>query len=148
MGRALHHNCGHPNKGYREEKRSSIVLFTIVILFFVCNAPRLLLNFYEFFTIEKLKDQCYTIPLWTMVLTSVSLLLMTINSSINFFVYCFANSAFREELYERVSQFSRSWFVNSMSDETAETTMIPMQEVCYLFKRGSTRARYCWATVC
>ena len=130
----MHHNCGHPNKGYREEKRSSIVLFTIVILFFVCNAPRLLLNFYEFFTIEKLKDQCYTIPLWTMVLTSVSLLLMTINSSINFFVYCFANSAFREELYERVSKVSRTWFrVNSMSDDSVETTMmnsLPMQEVC------------------
>jgi len=60
---------------------------------------------------------------------------MTINSSINFFVYCFANSAFREELYERVSQLSITWFVNSMSDETAETTMIPMQERVNLLPR-------------
>ena len=39
-----------------------------------------------------------------MVTTSVSLVLITSNASTNFFIYCFVNNAFREEL-------SRHWKV-------------------------------------
>ena len=52
------------------------------------------MNFYEFFSIDAFRKNrdneasCNLLPLWVMVMTSVSLLLMTINSSINFFIYC------------------------------------------------------------
>jgi hypothetical protein len=53
-----------------------------------------MLNFYEFFSIDAFRKNrdnetsCNLLPLWVMVMTSVSLLLMAINSSINFFIYC------------------------------------------------------------
>ena len=68
-----------------------------------------------------------------MLLTSVSLVLMTINSSVNFFIYCFANTTFRQELYDRMGKFSKLLFKNSIgsngsfAEET--TTTMPMQEV-------------------
>jgi Na+(H+)/acetate symporter ActP len=91
------------NNNYNEEKRCAIVLFVIVTMFFVCNVPRIVLNFYEFFTIEDFREdnECYVLPLWVMVMTSVSVVLMTINSSVNFFIYCLVNTKFREELKSR-----------------------------------------------
>ena len=64
-------------------------------------------------------------------MTSVSLVLMAINSSVNFFIYCFANSAFRDECHDRISKISKVLFKNSIGHhDTSETsTMMPMQEV-------------------
>ncbi len=38
-----------------EDKRCAIVLFVVVIMFLVCNVPRIVLNCYEFFTIDAFK---------------------------------------------------------------------------------------------
>ena len=105
-------------ESYKEERRCAAVLFTIVILFFVSHAPRILLNFYEFFAIEEFKDPCYHIPLWAMILTCVSLLFMTINSSVNFFVYCFANSLFRQEILQRWSKIKDFCSFGSNNDQS------------------------------
>lgn len=48
-------------------------------------------------------NACYRLPSWVMVTTLVSLLLMTINASINFFIYCWINTTFRKELTRRFS---------------------------------------------
>ena len=69
------------------------------------NTPRLILNFYEFFINEAFQESskpnptgCFYLPHWVLVTTSVSLVLITSNASTNFFIYCFVNTAFREEL--------------------------------------------------
>lgn len=120
-------------ESYKEERRCAAVLFTIVILFFVSHAPRILLNFYEFFAIEEFKDPCYHIPLWAMILTCVSLLFMTINSSVNFFVYCFANSLFRQEILERWTKFKAIFRTsNNQSNHQLPDNTIQLQVVSYL----------------
>jgi len=78
------------------------VLFGIVVIFVASNVPRIFLNFYEFFTIEKMKEDCYAIPTWVMIMTSVSVTLMVLNSSINFFIYCLVNQDFRVELQSQI----------------------------------------------
>ena len=122
-------------ESYKEERRCAAVLFTIVILFFVSHAPRILLNFYEFFAIEEFKDPCYHIPLWAMILTCVSLLFMTINSSVNFFVYCFANSLFRQEILQRWSKIKEfcSFRSNDQSNHQLPENTIQLQVVRNIF---------------
>lgn len=82
-----------------EENRQALVLFFIVILFLVCNLPRIILNCYEVFIITKIDDQdpCFTLPAWVLIINLVNLVLMVTNSSINFFVYCFVNTTFRRQ---------------------------------------------------
>ena len=81
------------------------VLFSIVVLFLVCNVPRIVLNCYEVFTVElfreNIENDCYRLPLWVMLVTLLSLFLMIFNASINFFVYCLINTTFRQELVNR-----------------------------------------------
>lgn len=81
------------------------VLFFIVVAFLVCNVPRIVLNCYEVFTVESFRanvdNECYRLPMWVMTTTLLSLLLMIVNSSINFFVYCLVNATFRQELLNR-----------------------------------------------
>ena len=125
----------HSEESYKEERRCAAVLFTIVILFFVSHAPRIALNFYEFFTIEGLKKPCYHIPLWAMILTCVSLLFMTINSSVNFFVYCFANSLFRQEFLHRWTNFKAKLGIRGESSESpnnSQENQIQLQVVSSL----------------
>ena len=43
---------------------------------------------------------CYSLPLWVLLMGNFSQLSMMINSSINFFIYCFMSSVFRDVLYE------------------------------------------------
>lgn len=92
-----------------EENRQSLVLFGVVILFLVCNVPRIVLNTYEVFTVNIFKknvdNECYRLPLWVMITNSLSLILMTMNSSTNFFVYCFLNPSFRKEFFRRLHEF-------------------------------------------
>ena len=128
--------AANSEESYREERRCAAVLFTIVILFFVSHAPRIALNFYEFFTIEGLKEPCYHIPLWAMILTCVSLLFMTINSSVNFFVYCFANSLFRQEFLHRWTNFKAKLGIrrgSSASPNNSQENQIQLQVVNILF---------------
>ncbi len=63
------------------------------------------------FTIEQYKEDvgrgCYALPLWVLLLGTVSQLLMVLNSSINFFIYCLMSAVFREVLFERLSAYGR-----------------------------------------
>ena len=84
-----------------EENRQALVLFFIVILFLVCNLPRIILNCYEVFIITKVELECFTLPAWVIVINLVNHVLMVTNSSINFFVYCFVNTTFRAQFLKR-----------------------------------------------
>jgi hypothetical protein len=50
---------------------------------------------YTHFRLSIRDPKCFHLPLWVVLLTSVSLILMIINSSVNFFIYCVFNSTFR-----------------------------------------------------
>ena len=81
-----------------EERNCAIVLFCIVAIFLICNIPRITLNMNESFYIERIDDVCYQKPLWVDIFFSINPLLLQLNSSINFFIYCLANPGFRMEL--------------------------------------------------
>ena len=104
----------------REESRKAQVLFAIVIIFVVCNVPRIILNMEELSAItpsywnsynpiskgnsseEAIKTfdaiSCYSAPFWAHILNSISKLLLTFNASVGCFVYCMICSRFREEM--------------------------------------------------
>ena len=73
-------------------------------------------NFYfllltQVFTIGDYKENvargCYNLSLWIYVSGNISQLLMLFNSSMNFFIYAFMSSVFREVLSENVSYYFR-----------------------------------------
>ena len=95
-----------------EETRQAIVLFVIVIMFVCCHALRILLNVNELLTLEVVRasihNNCASFPFWAMISASVSQFLITVNSSVNFFIYCFMSRQFRKVLIgilKKVGQF-------------------------------------------
>ena len=76
------------------------MLFFIVLMFLFCHFLRLTLNIYGLYNLNKVRasiangcNGAWTF--WELIATSVSHFLLTINSSINFFIYCFMCSTFR-----------------------------------------------------
>ena len=104
-----------------EEARKARILFAIVILFIVCNLPRVVLNLeefhfmivsywdkYNFFNIENIAHNndktatiCYSPPFWSRIVKHISHLLLTTNASVCSIVYCVMCSRFRSELLKR-----------------------------------------------
>lgn len=84
----------------RKEINLSAVLLCICFVFFLSHAPRVVLNVIEFFNRDKIV--CCK-PVWypdkfTHALRYISDLACIVNSSLNFFVYCFVGHTFRREL--------------------------------------------------
>ena len=65
----------------------------------------------QVFTIQEfkaaLKNNCYNLPLWVLLLGNFSQLAMMINSSANFFIYCFMSNVFRECLFDALLKLIR-----------------------------------------
>ena len=84
---------------YEWSPRQAIVLFAIVILFVCCHALRILLNINELLTLSvvraSIKNGCFGVPFWALIGVAVSHFLITVNSSVNFFIYCFMSPTFR-----------------------------------------------------
>ena len=78
------------------------ILFSIVFLFGLFHVLRVILNIEEFVTLDnqrKAKEMgCEWLQYWTIIAAPLSHLLLQINSSINFIIYCFFNKSFRDEL--------------------------------------------------
>ena len=93
------------------EAKQAFVLFIIVLLYFICHTPRFLINVHEFFNLDILKagmeGNCDSFPVWALACTSVSHCLMTLNSSSNFYIYCFMCSTFRDVLRQWVVRFCK-----------------------------------------
>ena len=85
------------------EAKQAVVLFMIVLLFFICHTPRQMINIHEFINLDLLKrgmdSECDKFPVLAFTFTSISHCLMTLNSSSNFYIYCFMCSTFRSVLY-------------------------------------------------
>ncbi len=98
--RKIRENTQRHNAISSHQKRDDAMamLFFIIILFFVvCHSGKFVLNFYEisqlFYDEEDKKW-----PLWAFLLTRINHFLLVINSSVNFFIYCFRDAKFRGSL--------------------------------------------------
>ena len=100
-----------------EELRQAIVLFGIVIAFFVCHVLRIILSIEEIITYKDWKETekkaekagklCGGVQFWAMVTTDWSHLLLQINGSINFFIYCFFGKQFKKVLKEQLLRLAK-----------------------------------------
>lgn len=93
-----------------EESRQAIVLLVIVILFLICHTLRIILNVHGLFNLkfvrQSLRNGCSGVTnLWSLIGASISHILLTINSSVNFIIYCFMCTTFRRILYTWVNKF-------------------------------------------
>lgn len=79
--------------------RQSYVLFVICIFFIFCHIIRISLAIHEMFVIDHYRQSiatnCSSVKFHILVLGTISHLLLTTNSSLNFFVYCLMSSEFR-----------------------------------------------------
>ena len=86
------------------EAKHAVILFIIVLLFFIYHTPRVIINIHEFVYLDLFKrgmeSECDKYPILVFIFTSVSNCLLTINSSSNFYIYCFMCSTFRSVLYD------------------------------------------------
>ena len=89
------------------------ILFSIVISFGLFHVLRVILNIEEFVTLDdqrRAKDMgCEWLQYWTIIAAPISHVLLQINSSINFFIYCFFNKSFRYELISWTSLFMNAF---------------------------------------
>ena len=78
----------------KEQQSLAIMQMVVVLIFVLCNCLAMVSNILEAFKIEA-------VPL-----TQLSNLLVTINSSINLFVYCVFGKRFRQELKQLLKTIS------------------------------------------
>ena len=84
----------------------TIILISIVIVFFVCHTPRNIMNWYEFINIETLifcrltHKKSFEPPYSLHFLYMFGELTIILNSTLNFFVYCFVGPKFRRQLLQ------------------------------------------------
>ena len=89
----------------QSSKKFCVTLGAIVILYLVCNTPRLLLNFFDHFSSSlELYDSCdcavNPVELESFIL--VSHLFLTINSSVNFIIYFTVSKKFKKVVLAKV----------------------------------------------
>ena len=81
------------------EAQQATVLFVIVANFFICHTLRFALNLHEFLTLDSIRalltdDACVSFSYGGFCAVSISHCLMTLNSSVNFFIYACTSSNF------------------------------------------------------
>ena len=82
-------------------KRYCVTLGAIVVLFLVCNTPRLLLNLLDSSSTMMENDyfcHCAVNPIWLEFFVLVSHLFLVINSAVNFLIYFSLSRRFKEVL--------------------------------------------------
>ena len=88
--------------------RQKCVLFAIVAMFFLCHALRVAQNVKEIIDFEEnrleVEKGCIPNEFWELLLVPLSDLLVQINASMNFFIYCICDYIFRNVLDEKVSR--------------------------------------------
>lgn len=93
----------------RKELNRYIILLCIVVTFFCCHIPRILVDIYEFSHLEdivscneKKKDNPflnYLPPTWVDCLSSAGHSMSILNSSVSFIIYSFVGHNFRREFF-------------------------------------------------
>merc|ERR1712123_334600 len=75
-----------------------MILITIVLIFMVCSIPRVVINGYEVYHLIVKQDLLTDWPTWCDNVSSLSHLLLVINSSINIVIYTVKDDKFRNIL--------------------------------------------------
>ena len=91
------------------EDHLAFVFLVIVIAFFICHLPRIILSIHEMWTVN-ITIKCaqrghWSFPIWALIMSQFSHLLLVINSSINCLIYCLLSSRFRKI----VAQYAKKW---------------------------------------
>ena len=116
---------GHRGSSHRPYHSSdfnlAIILAGIVIVFLLCHMLRFFLEFYAVATVERTnqcmsKGQGEAHPTWLYTVSALSHLMLIVNSSINFVIYCAVGSKFRKALVHRFTFFG-DFFQGSNSRE-------------------------------
>lgn len=103
--RAMVQNGMNEQKAKKREKdmiQQTMILFSVVVLFGLFHILRIVLNIEEFASLEKRKrvkeqkDGCEWLQYWTIIASPISHLLLQLNSSLNFVIYCYFNKSFRD----------------------------------------------------
>ncbi|TRY61862.1 hypothetical protein TCAL_12552 [Tigriopus californicus] len=103
----------------RRREKSTLILVAIVTIFILCHMVRLGIQAYRAInqlTMDKhtfcTNASQFSVPVFLYVLHSLSNLLVVLNSSVNFIVYCLVEESFRQELknllkrsFKRMAQF-------------------------------------------
>ena len=82
-------------------------------LFFFCHTPRWVVYLDEFFNLDSLRlsvaseggqSDCNDVSIWALVTASVAAFLLTVNASVNFFIYAYMCASFRSILLRLCKQ--------------------------------------------
>ena len=100
------------DRGRKNERLQSMVLFGIIISFFTCHILRVILNLEEIIYFEEINQleimekkhgiKCTHVQFWTAITADISHLLLQVSSSINFFIYGWLSKKFRKAIKEKL----------------------------------------------
>ena len=98
----LRTNLAAINKRRASEERLSMIFSAISLLFLVCNSPRFILDFYKLVS-KRDWMACQNAgylgyPLWAVILSWASQILLAISSSLNSMIYCVFSSEYRKQI--------------------------------------------------
>ena len=87
--------------------QQSKILFAVCFVFGFCHMPRLVLGIHELVVLDEYNSSrenfyCNEVPLSVLIAGSVSQLCLTLNSTLNFFIYIFTCSDFKKILLEKL----------------------------------------------
>ena len=104
----------------RQTKNRALTLTSIVIMYIICNIPRLVLNLAEHLIQDEKQDNmdrcgCKKEPKWFTILCSISHFLLVVNSSANFIIYGSTENKFKKTLKDIIHSFgNRVQFIISI----------------------------------
>lgn len=91
------------------EDNLAVIFMGIVGVFLLCHMPRILLSIHEMWTVNdtlRCAEQGHKVfPLWALIFSQFSHLLLVINSSVNSLIYCLISSRFRQAAIDK----ARKW---------------------------------------
>ena len=95
------------NNQHQENHSLILILAGIVVVFIVCHSFRFFLAFYQVSTaettrlcIERGREAAH--PSWLYVISAVNHLMLMVNSSVIFIIYCVVGSKFRKALTDKL----------------------------------------------
>ena len=110
---STNHNSKTNQKATSTDLKQTFMLFSIVILFVICHALRIIMNISEFLNLEKLsierKKGCDGISFWQHISMPLSEFLLIFNSSTHFFVYVFFDKSFQQVLKDSYATFKEKF---------------------------------------
>ena len=131
----------HPKN--TSDVKKTFMLFSIVMLFILCHALRIMMNITEFLNLETLalerEKGCDGIKFWQHVSRPLSEFLLLFNSSANFFVYMFFDKAFQQILRKRFYVIKTYFQRTNRRLETDTTPIQGPREIVPVPRENATR---------